>query len=124
MSEVKKKGKLVSVKSVKQDKDLDNRDRVVLTLGEDKRGINGLDELIAVLSEIREKNLPAKLDVRIGEQQSRRGTTFPTAFIIVSEVLPLDQYEQQQQQKSFKPVASRTDKMKQQASRVREAMEE
>lgn len=111
---------LVSVKSVKVGEDLNGRQRLELTMGEDKRGIDGLQELINALLKYQETGNPVKLDIRVGEQQSRRGTTFPTAFILVKEVKPL---ADDAGPKTFVKKESASDRIKSNAKRFEKALD-
>lgn len=119
MADKKQDSTLVSVKSVREGEDLSQRKRVELTLGEDKRGVNGLQELIDALNVYAKSGNPVKLDVRIGEQTSKQGRKFPTAFILVKEVVPVEE----DAPKNFKKVESRADRVKARAADIESALE-
>jgi hypothetical protein len=84
----------VNVKRVKQEKDAKNRDKVKLTFGTytDKNGTerNSLQELINALLELtgEGKSGQANLDIRIEMKTSDRGSQFPSAFVMVTEMVP------------------------------------
>lgn len=121
MADKKQDSSLVSVKSVREGEDLSQRKRVELTLGEDRRGVNGLQELIEALQTHSKNGNPVKLDIRIGEQTSKQGRKFPTAFVLVKEVVPMD--DAAPAPKNLKKVESRADRIKARASDIESALE-
>jgi hypothetical protein len=118
-TEYKSNGKIVNVKRVKSgEKDKKERDRIEIFFGPDKRGVDGLTELIQALQAI-EVGESAKIDIRIGEQQGPRGT-FQTAFVLVSQVQP---FGSQQNTAKFVAKQDTTSKMKATAAKIRGAVE-
>lgn len=82
-------GTIINVKRVRKGTDSKEREKVVLTFGTDKDGRNGLDALLNALEQHRGKQV--NFDIRLGKQQTERGAAFDTAFVIVKEMIPLDQ---------------------------------
>ncbi len=85
----KKDGAILNVKRVRRDQDFNKRDRVVLTFGTDKDGVNGLDTLIATLQSYQGRQV--NFDIRLDKKKSDRGVEFDTAFVIVKEMIPKGQ---------------------------------
>lgn len=112
---------LVSVKSVREGEDLSGRKRVELTFGTDKRGVDGIAELVEAINERVQSGNPLRLDIRIGEQTSKQGRKFPTAFVLVKEVKPQEDVAPAQQ--TFQRKPSKADKIKERASKIESALE-
>lgn len=123
MSENKYQGPpatFVNVKRVRQEKDTKGRDKVKLTFGTytDRNGTerNSLDELISALLELKAegKSGQANLDIRIEEKTSERGSKFPSAFVMVTEMIP-----KEAGQVRFVPKQSRTEAVKARTAQIK-----
>lgn len=115
----KSNGVIVNVKRVKSgEQDKKGRERVELVFGPDKKGQDGLSDLIKALQAVAEGE-SAKIDIRIGENEGPRGK-FPTAFVLVSQVLPFGSPMATQQ---FVAKQDTTSKMKATAAKIRGAVE-
>lgn len=80
---------LIGINSVKVDKDMADRRKVVFGLGVNKRGdnegVSQVDELIGALTKVKEMGLnQCRLDYRIEERTNNRtGNKFHAAFLMV-----------------------------------------
>lgn len=83
---------LVGTKRVRVvDADAKGRKQFVLTFGPDKNGVDLAKKLADAINELVSEGKQINFDVRIGEAESGRGKKFPTAFVLVKEMIPADQ---------------------------------
>lgn len=115
------KGTLVGTKRIRKDEqDLKGRDKIVLTFGPDKKGRDSAKELAAAINELVDAGKQINFDIRIGEAEGAGGRSFPTAFVIVKEMVPLSAGGGQV---TYEKKESRQDAMKAKAEKVRQAVE-
>lgn len=99
-----------------------DQEQIVLTFGLNKEGGNDLDTLIDTLQEYRGKQI--NFDVRISEKTSERGTKFPSAFVLVKEMIPRnDDAGGVQRTTTFTKKPSRQDKIKAEAKKFEKGIE-
>lgn len=114
-------GSIVGAKRVRKDEqDIKGRDKIVLTFGPDKKGRDGAKELAKAISELAEAGKQINFDIRIGEAEGAGGRTFPTAFVLIKEMIPKSEGGGQV---GFAKTESRQDAMKAQAEKVRKSVE-
>lgn len=114
-------GTIVGAKRVRKDeKDTKGREKFVLTFGPDSRGIDGAQALADAINSLVAEGKQINFDVRIGESTSANGRSFPTAFVIVKEMVPKDQASAQV---TYAKKPSRQDSLKAKADKVRASIE-
>jgi len=114
-------GQIVGAKRIRKDEvDVKGREKIVLTFGPDSRGIDGAKALAAAINELADAGKQINFDIRIGEAESARGTKFPTAFVLVKEMVPKDAGGGQV---SYQAKQSRQDSIKEKAAKVKAAVE-
>lgn len=112
---------LVGAKRIRKDEtDVKGRDKIVLTFGPDSKGRDGAKALAAAINELADAGKQINFDIRIGEQETDRGVKFPTAFVLIKEMVPKSQGGVQA---TYSKKESREDAMKAKAEQVRKAVE-
>lgn len=113
------KSVLVGTKRVREEEDDGKgRRKVVLTFGPDSRGNDTAVQLANAINELVAEGKQINIDIRIGEQTSDRGKKFPTAFVLVKEMVPKDQGTTK-----FVPKATKTSNLKSSAEKIRREVE-
>lgn len=114
-------GTIVGAKRIRKDEvDVKGREKIVLTFGPDSQGRDGAKALANAINELVSEGKQINFDIRIGEAESARGTKFPTAFVLVKEMVPKDAGGGQV---SYQKKESRQDSIKAKAEKVRKAVE-
>lgn len=119
--EQKNNGTIVGAKRIRKDEvDVKGRDKIVLTFGPDSRGVDGAKALADAINELVSEGKQINFDIRIGEAESARGTKFPTAFVLVKEMIPKDAGVSQT---TYVKKESKQESLQKKADKVRAAVE-
>ena len=101
-----------------------DQEQIVLTFGLDKEGGNNLKDLYNALTPYVEQNKQVNFDIRITEKTSERGTKFPSAFVLVREMIPRAEGGGYAGAKAtFTKKPSRQDAIKAQANKFKNGVE-
>ena len=102
-----------------------DQEQIVLTFGLDKEGKNGLQAFVKSLQDILNAGdqKQANVDIRITEKQSERGTKFPSAFVLVREMIPRDAGGGFGGKATYTKKPTNQDKIKAQANKFKNGVE-
>lgn len=117
---------LVSVKRVRMDSGKgknQDQEQIVLTFGLGKEGENSLKDLYNALTPYVEADKQINFDIRITEKTSERGSKFPSAFVLVREMIPRAEGGGFAGKSNFTKKPSRQDTIKKQAEKFKNGVE-